>query len=78
MSNLDNLDIIYNKAINNDQKIDKNEFEILKKEILNDSKKYYLTKKQNIWLGLNKEWQYGGKENSTAENKSTVNLGIKF
>jgi len=40
--------------------------------------RYYLTESKNIWMGVGKQWEYGGKEDSTWENKFTADAGIKF
>lgn len=40
--------------------------------------RYYLSDKKNIWLGVGKQWQYGGKQDSSWESKFTADAGFKF
>lgn len=40
--------------------------------------RYYLTEQKNIWMGVSQQWEYGGKADSTWENKFTADAGLKF
>jgi hypothetical protein len=40
--------------------------------------RYYLTEQKNIWMGVGKQWEYGGKADSTWESKFTADAGLKF
>ena len=40
--------------------------------------KYFLNDKQNVWLGISKQWEYGGKETNTWEDKTSLDIGLKF
>lgn len=40
--------------------------------------RYYLSDKKNIWLGVGKQFEYGGKQESTWESKFTADAGFKF
>lgn len=40
--------------------------------------RYYLNEQKNIWMGVGKQWEYGGKPDSTWESKFTADAGLKF
>lgn len=40
--------------------------------------RYYLSDKKNIWVGVGKQWEYGGQEDSSWESKFTADAGFKF
>lgn len=40
--------------------------------------RYYLTDKKNVWLGVSQQYQYGGKADSTWEQKFSADAGFKF
>lgn len=40
--------------------------------------RYYVTDKKNVWVGVGKQWQYGGKQDSSWESKFTADAGFKF
>lgn len=42
------------------------------------SARYYVNDKKSVWVGATQQWQYGGKETSTWEQKFSADLGFKF
>jgi hypothetical protein len=42
------------------------------------SGRYYINEKKSIWVGGTQQYQYGGRENSTWEQKFSGDLGFKF
>ncbi len=42
------------------------------------SARYYVNEAKSVWVGATQQWQYGGKETSTWEEKFSADLGFKF
>jgi hypothetical protein len=42
------------------------------------SARYYVNENKSIWVGATQQWQYGGKPDSTWEEKFSGDLGFKF
>lgn len=42
------------------------------------SARYYVNEAKSVWVGATQQWQYGGKDTSTWEEKFSADLGFKF